>query len=404
MGRVIYAWDYIEWGGAQVHFLALIREARKEFETVVVLPEKTDPQFLRFLETENIRYEVFRGHIDATTRTTVIEKIKRHWIRAKAEYAMLRAIGRVGVDGAIVHTDILPGQSLLSMVWLCARAHLFITSHNALGPVSRWRWRLWRMKYGVISLFDSFHVFCTNQHAKQYFQRLFSERVSADIKVTYDSIDPVAIDLALAAEYEKDAVLSGLGIPTDKFVVLAVGQFIDRKGRWVFLEAAKQVTADDKGVVFVWVTPQFPNADDSDKITSFGLGNAFHLVRSSDIGSDRQDILRFFRVADAYALPSYVEGLPISLLEAMAIGIPSISTNVYGIPEAIIDDRTGLLIEAGDPSVLTSCIQRLKDDQELRKRLSKAGRDHVVKHFDERVAARTAVNAYRAAFASENDR
>src|SRR6478672_2704798 len=157
MRRIIYAWDYVEWGGAQIHFLALMKEVRKAFEIVVVLPEGTDSQFLGFLDSEGISYKTFHGHIDAKPRTTFISKVRRHWLRVRSEYSMLKKIEQVGIDAA-VHTDILPGQSLMSLIWLCLRTNVFITLHNALPPVSKWRWALWKLKFGIISRFDTFHV------------------------------------------------------------------------------------------------------------------------------------------------------------------------------------------------------------------------------------------------------
>ena len=400
MRRVIYAWDYIEWGGAQIHFLALIREARKTFETVVVLPEGTDEQFLGFLIAEGVRYETFKANIDAKPRRSITAKLRRHWVRAKSEYAMLRKIEEVGID-AVVHTDILPGQSLLSLVWLCMRTNVFITLHNALPPVQKWRWAIWRLKFGVISRFDNFHVYCTNKHAAAYFSRLFSKRVADDIKITYDSINPVEIDTARDAAFDRSKLLERLGISTNKFLILTVGQFIDRKGRWTFLEAAKKVVSQNSEVIFVWVSPFLPTGEDAKRVDSFGLGDSLSLVRSDDVGTTRQDILKFFRVGDIFVLPSYVEGVPIALLEAMAIGVPSISTNVYGIPEAIIHEKTGLLIEAGDSDGLAAAVLTLFSDKELRTSLAKNGREHAIRKFDERVAARTAVEGYSEALAAE---
>lgn len=403
MRRIIYAWDYIEWGGAQIHFLALIKEARGSFETVVVLPRETDQQFLGFLVEQGIRYEMFEGHIDTVPRTTLPAKIKRHWIRAKAEYAMLCKIQEVGIDAA-VHTDILPGQSLLSLAWLCLRTNVFITLHNALPPVSRWRWALWRLKFRTISKFSNFHVFCTNEHAARYFSKLFSKRVADDIKITYDSINPVEIDEARQAPYDRNETLARLGIPRDKLLVLAVGQFVDRKGRWTFLEAAKMVKAKNNGIHFVWVSPTLPTGADVERVDSFGLGNSFHLIKSEHVGGERQDILKFFRVAGLFVLPSFVEGVPIALLEAMAIGVPCISTNVYGIPEAIINEQTGLTVEAGDADAFSRAILRLAKDEDLRRQLGEQGRELAVRKFDERIAAKTAVAAYQAAIDVENDR
>ena len=102
-----------------------------------------------------------------------------------------------------------------------------------------------------------------------------------------------------------------------------------------------------------------------------------------------------FRLADVFTLPSYVEGLPISLLEAMALGIPSISTNVFAIPEAVKHLQTGMLIEAGDDDALAASILTLKTDENLRQKLSAQGRAYVLQHFDEREVAKIAIASYR---------
>ena len=71
-------------------------------------------------------------------------------------------------------------------------------------------------------------------------------------------------------------------------------------------------------------------------------------LSSDQIGTEHVDLFKLLRLADVFALPSYVEGLPISIIEAMALGIPTISTNINAIPEAIKHLETGILIEAGN--------------------------------------------------------
>src|SRR4051812_39061359 len=153
MRRIIYAWNYIEWGGSQIHFLALIREARKMYETVVVLPEGTDPQFLGFLRDTNIDFYEFAGNIDLSEKRGIIQKLQRHLIRVRSEQSMLSKLESVGLTDAGIHTDMLPGQSLLTLIWLCIRVPVFITLHNAQPAVPKWRWMLWKIKFGVISMF-----------------------------------------------------------------------------------------------------------------------------------------------------------------------------------------------------------------------------------------------------------
>ena len=199
----------------------------------------------------------------------------------------------------------------------------------------------------------------------------------------------------LAGDFDKPAMLRRFELPATKFIVLAVGQFIDRKGRWTFLEAAAIVLKSRSDIHFVWLTPVLPNEADQERIARMGVGGDFTLILSENVGREHKQILEFFRIADVFALPSFVEGLPIALLEAMALGIPSISTNINGIPEAIIDGETGILIEPGDSEALAKSIIGLADDVSQRQRLSKNGRHFVIEHFDERVAARTALTAYK---------
>ena len=144
-----------------------------------------------------------------------------------------------------------------------------------------------------------------------------------------------------------------------------------------------------------------PCEADLSKINEYGLNDAFRLILSESVGKDHLDVLKFFRIADVFALPSFVEGLPIALLEAMAMGVPSVSTNVYAIPEAIKNNETGILIEAGDSEALANAILALKSDAKLRQRLVKDGRDHVLKHFDEREVAKIVLAAYEESFRSK---
>lgn len=112
-----------------------------------------------------------------------------------------------------------------------------------------------------------------------------------------------------------------------------------------------------------------------------------------DLG-DREDHLRFLAAADVFVLPSYKEGLPISLLEAMAAGLPSIVSNVGGIPELIEDGREGFLISAGDIDALADRIRRLSERPDLRASMGQQAREKAKTQDISRVAA-----AYMSLFA-----
>jgi glycosyltransferase involved in cell wall biosynthesis len=92
----------------------------------------------------------------------------------------------------------------------------------------------------------------------------------------------------------------------------------------------------------------------------------------------------FLSAIDVLAAPSHDEGLPRAVLEAMAMQIPVVASSVGGIPEAVEDGISGLLIPPGDPPALAMAIKRILEDNTLASRLGEAGRRRVLDEFDAR--------------------
>lgn len=93
------------------------------------------------------------------------------------------------------------------------------------------------------------------------------------------------------------------------------------------------------------------------------------------------EVLRAVAGADLFVLPSLMEGLPVVLMEAMALGVPVLAPHVAGIPELVTDERDGLLFRPSDWQGLTSQLRRLLTDTALRTRLALAGRARVTGEF-----------------------
>ena len=91
---------------------------------------------------------------------------------------------------------------------------------------------------------------------------------------------------------------------------------------------------------------------------------------------------RLLRRTDIYVLPSYGEGMPMSVLEAMSYSIPVVSTNVGGIPELVLEGETGYLVEPGDIEALYHSLTMLIADEGLRTRLGAKGRQIVAEKHD----------------------
>ncbi|HEX6280046.1 MAG TPA: glycosyltransferase family 4 protein [Pyrinomonadaceae bacterium] len=396
--KLIFLWTYANWGGAQVYFFAIMKLARKTWDVVVVLPRESKPELLGYLDELGVRREYLPIRFDPKVETTIRGKIKRQFERIRSEITAYRHLRKIDLRESVLHLEVAPWQSWQLLTMLSLRgANVFATLHNFRPDAPWWRRLVWKLRFQIASRLPGFHIFASNRDTKESLKNWVTPKFWETIEVTYTCVDPELIKSARVAGLDVRSERQKLGIPNDCFVVLAVGQFIDRKGRWIFLEAAQRLKSHTD-IYFVWVMPDGISEEEQGRIEEYDLGNRFVPVISSSIGSERVEILRFFRLADAFALPSYVEGLPIALLEAMAMGIPSISSKVYAIPEAVIHEETGLLIDAGDADALANAIMRLKRDTGLREKLAVQGSEFVLTNFDERDAARQCIRAYENCF------
>ncbi len=155
-------------------------------------------------------------------------------------------------------------------------------------------------------------------------------------------------------------------------VFLYLGSLKAAKGVVAALEAIAEVSASGRRVEAVFCG-KWANDRERDSILeiveTLGLSGIVDFAGVVE-GKSKEAMLRR---ADVYLLPSYGEGQPVSILEAMAHGLPVISTRVGAIPDTVIDGETGLLVEPGDKVGLSDAIGLLVDKPELRLRLGSAG-------------------------------
>ena len=110
----------------------------------------------------------------------------------------------------------------------------------------------------------------------------------------------------------------------------------------------------------------------------------------------RTDVAELLPLFDVFAMSSLSEGLPLTLLEAMAAGLPCVSTAVGAIPEAIVEGRTGLLVPPGDPGRLAEALLRVLQDRALRTAMGLEGQARARALFDLKVMTRRYEDLYEA--------
>ncbi|MGI5817899.1 MAG: glycosyltransferase [Armatimonadota bacterium] len=167
-------------------------------------------------------------------------------------------------------------------------------------------------------------------------------------------------------------------------LILSVGRLVEKKGFPILLRAAAMLRRE--GIDFrLRIVGSGPDEPDLRRLTS---GLALEDCVQFDGAMSHEDLMPLFRSADLFVLASVVasdgdrDGLPNVLLEALALGVPVVSTRVAAIPELIEHEETGLLANPGDPAGLAEQMERLLFDEELRSKVIEQGRHEAVRHFD----------------------
>lgn len=174
-------------------------------------------------------------------------------------------------------------------------------------------------------------------------------------------------------------------------MVLFLGRLEDRKGIYDLLDAVAGVRAAVPDVRLVC-------AGDGDRagVARYAeqLGIADAVKFTGRVGpSGKRALLEH---AAVFALPSYEEGLPVSLVEAMSAGVPVVATPVGGIPEIVVDGASGYLVGAGDKRSLERVLRRLLTERALAARLGAAARESARLRFSADAALRPLENLYEA--------
>jgi len=170
---------------------------------------------------------------------------------------------------------------------------------------------------------------------------------------------------------------SNLDVTDASIRILMVGRLAEGKGFEDLLATIERVESEDVSVYIAGDGPLRGELEETSERR--GLSGRIHLL------GYRDDVPSLMAACDVFVLPSYREGTPRVITEAMASGLPVIATDIAGIPEQIEDGTNGFLISPGDVDALASCLDRLVSSPDLRKRLGAAGRECVGRFSRERM-------------------
>lgn len=163
----------------------------------------------------------------------------------------------------------------------------------------------------------------------------------------------------------------------DDFVLLFLGRLGERKGIYDLLDVLIKHRSEFEGKIRFVFGGDGDVVQVNEIIKHNGLENI--AVFQGWVNGEKKE--RLLNMADAYILPSYNEGLPISILEAMSYSLPIISTNVGGIPEILKNGENGFIMSPGDKDAMYRAILELMNNEKLRLDMGKASYSKVQEHM-----------------------
>lgn len=188
----------------------------------------------------------------------------------------------------------------------------------------------------------------------------------------------VALPLLDAAS-QKQLCSSDSGRATDPFDILFLGRIEPEKGCWEIIEAAKKLEKSVPGQIKFHLYGEAASPAVIESFTEKAGNGACKSVNFHGLvtGNEKH---RALQEADLFILPSWAEGMPISVLEAMAYGLPVIATRVGALPE-LVDAEGGILIEPKNSQQLAQAILTLYNQRELGKQMGQVNQAKVKEHY-----------------------
>jgi colanic acid/amylovoran biosynthesis glycosyltransferase len=213
----------------------------------------------------------------------------------------------------------------------------------------------------------AFHLLCTiSEYGRSQLMRFSDPTQWAKFRVARLGVDP---SLYTPRPFRENP---------SPFEILFVGRLVPVKGLFILMDALRRLVRDGHSVR-LRIAGDGPDRAGLELIVAErGLNQ--HVIFE---GWQNPDSVRaLYRQADVFALPSFAEGIPVVLMEAMAMEIPCVTTRITGIPELIRDQVDGLLVTPSSEEELAAAIARLMDDCKLRRELGESSRRRILEDYD----------------------
>lgn len=201
-----------------------------------------------------------------------------------------------------------------------------------------------------------------------------------------NKMNPQLISESTISEYKKE-----LGINSDDIVIGFIGRLVKEKGIIELLEATEKIVQKHKNVRLLLIGDVLESERDQETYLLIQKYLQYPYVKHLGF---RKDIPELLSIMDIFTLPSYREGLPRSIIEAMALQKPVVATNIRGCREEVIDGVNGYLVDKKNSTSLFDELLKLVNNKDLRDKFGASGREMALKQFNEELVIKKQLDLF----------
>lgn len=264
--------------------------------------------------------------------------------------------------------------------------HLVRTMHGMAEPMTGWH----RLKSEVYHWLDRWMLRRSADLIVAVSRQMAEELRESGFRPTMVTCIHNGVDVSqVHASRSREEVRRELGIPDDALLIGTAGRLTPVKGQSGLLRAMARLLQEDESARCVIV------GDGPLSGQLLTLAQDLHIDRACRFTGPRSDVFDFMAAMDVFVLPSLNEGIPMALLEAMALGTPVVAAAVGGIPEVIQHRVNGLLVPSGDDQALAGACLELARDRHLADAMAEEGVRTIAENFSHASSGESLLFAYR---------
>jgi glycosyltransferase involved in cell wall biosynthesis len=233
---------------------------------------------------------------------------------------------------------------------------------------------------------------------------LVSEKIVSSLKLSVigqgslAGVDTQRFNPDLYSVADCSLIKQGLGIPQNALVLLFVGRIVRDKGVVELVDAFNSILVNDSNAYLLFVGPQELTLSELGITTGSMLEQRVKFTGYTDLPE------QYMAASDVLCIPSYREGFGTVVIEASAMDLPAVGTNIYGLSDAIVDGETGLLVEPKNIDQLANALLQIINDSDLRKALGQNAQKRANQYFSSELINKQVVQEYVRLLSQEKER